>query len=58
MKDGIEPKALAQTAIALMNEALTLLDRAEAWEASAHLDLAIRRLEAWDYDVQNIAGEA
>ena len=56
--DGIEPKALTQAAIALMNEALALLDRAEAWEASAHLDLAIRRLEAWDFDEQAIASQA
>lgn len=56
--DRVEPKALTQAAIELMNQALTLLDRAEAWEASAHLDLAIRRLEAWDYDGQDIASEA
>lgn len=56
--DGNEPRALKQKAIELMNEALLLLDRVEAWEASAHLDLAIRRLETWDFGGQNIASEA
>ena len=42
----IEPGALVKRAKSLMNEALELLDRAEAWEASAHLDLALTHLDA------------
>jgi len=41
-----EPGALEKRAKHLMNEALELLDRAEAWEASAHLDLALTHLDA------------
>jgi len=37
--------ALVLRAKGLMNEALDLLDRAEAWEASAHLDLALTHVE-------------
>ena len=42
----IEPGALVKRAKSLMIEALELLDRAEAWEASAHLDLALTHLDA------------
>lgn len=47
---NVEPNTLTQSAMTLMTEALSLLDRAEVWEASAHLDLAIRRLESWKFD--------
>jgi len=40
-----EAKALVQAAKSLMIDALAMLDRAGAWEASAHLDLALMRLE-------------
>lgn len=35
----------------LMSEALRLLDVVQAWEPSAHLDLAIQRLDAMLEDV-------
>ena len=40
-----ERGALVQAAKILMIDALAMLDRAGAWEASAHLDLALMRLE-------------
>ena len=40
-----EPQVLVQAAKTLMIDALAMLDRAGAWEASAHLDLALMRLE-------------
>lgn len=42
----VEPSAALAQARQLMVEALQLLDGVQAWEPSAHLDLAIQRLDA------------
>lgn len=41
----VEPSAVLAQARKLMVEALQLLDGVQAWEPSAHLDLAIQRLD-------------
>ena len=41
-----DANTLVQAARSLMIDALAMLDSAGAWEASAHLDLALTRLES------------
>lgn len=41
----VEPSVALAQAKKLMVEALQLLDGVQAWEPSAHLDLAIQRLD-------------
>ena len=54
--NDMEPAAILAQARQLMIDALQLLDGVQAWEPSAHLDLAIQRLDTMLRDTAALHG--